>query len=85
MLSLQLSLAVDEGVPAGALFESPSSTFWRSEQSGGWNESGQMGELEVFYQSVAAASCRRGIPQRNRGPVLTKGSMQENPVLLHDS
>ena len=56
-----------------------------TEQSGGWGESGQMGESEAFYQSMADQPYSWGIPQGNRGPVLTKSGPKENPVLLHDS
>lgn len=75
-------------MPARVLFDSPSSTLMKvsvTEPSGGWGESGQMGESEALYPSVATQAYSRGIPQGNRGPVLTKSGLKENPVLLHDS
>lgn len=81
--------AVGEGNACRVLFDSPSGTLMKAsvaEQSGGWGESGQMGESGAWYPSVAAqAFSSRGIPQGNRGPVLTKSSLKENPVLLHES
>lgn len=75
-------------MPAGVLSESLGSTLSKvsvTEQSGGWGESGHVGELEALYSTVAAQAYSRGIPQRNRGPMLTKSGLKENPVLLHDS